>query len=193
MELLFSKPLKHGIFEVWNSKPSFAFIESHQTHSRIICHPHQLPCEADGIQIILNEFSNPVAIKTADCLPVLIEGENGISFIHAGWKGLSLGILQEISIQEIKPIRAFIGPCIHKCCFEVSEDFHHNFSSKRNFKEENGKFYFDLIQEATNHLKDSFNIEVLDSQICTCCNQQFNSFRRNKTNLRNYNVFRKGF
>lgn len=192
MELIFSANLKLGMYEVWNDKPEFKYHECHQIHSNLICHINDIPCQADGIQVELHGLKSPVCIKTADCLPVVIEGKKGICFIHAGWKGLSLGILTQSIIKEIEPFQAFIGPSIHECCFEVSEDFKTNFKSSANFKERKQKFYFDLISEASSQLKSTYQIDVIDSNICTCCNLNFNSYRRNKTTVRNYNIFRKG-
>lgn len=67
----------------------------------------------------------------ADCLAVYFydEAHHAIGLVHAGWRGSCLGIsqkavrmMQECYGSEPSQIRAFIGPGISKCCFEVGEE-----------------------------------------------------------------------
>src|SRR4051812_34371530 len=48
---------------------------------------------ADGI--FTRTFGERIAVKTADCLPVLIadEARSVVMAVHAGWRGLTAGIL----------------------------------------------------------------------------------------------------
>ena len=70
-----------------------------------------------------------LAIRTADCLPVLIHVPGkAVAAIHAGWRGLESEIIPK-TISDMKasgiPIqtaRAVIGPHIGKQSFEVGED-----------------------------------------------------------------------
>lgn len=164
-----------------------------QVHGSDIVSLETLPAEADGMVVSWNEFSTPLAIKTADCLPIVIEGEKGLVFLHAGWRGLAQGILTRPEITMIHPIRTFIGPSIHVCCFEVSQDFQENFPESPFFVKKEGKFYFDLQQEARRILREAYsNLLVSIAPICTCCHDDFHSYRRNKTEQRNWNVFIKG-
>ena len=77
-------------------------------------------------------------------------------------------------------IRVAIGPCIHKCCFEVGEDFVCEFESylgKALASEfvfpsaKQGKFYCDLTSLNKRLLTDAGvlpeNIQIIDR--CTCC------------------------
>lgn len=87
-----------------------------------------------GDGYITDETGVTLGIKTADCVPILIEAEkNGeivaVGALHAGWRGTVAGIAAKC-IQMLKAeyavspesIRVAIGPCIHKCCYEVGED-----------------------------------------------------------------------
>jgi hypothetical protein len=192
MDSLLSIKLSSGKFEVYHERPSFSFLEVKQTHSNLIISSAQLPNEGDGIITLWDNLSTPLLIKTADCMPIIIEGEEGACFIHAGWKGLNLGILKNPIIKSIKPTSAFIGPSIHSCCFEVSEDFLENFSQSPYFSKKNSSYYFDLINEAKDQLMNEYSIKTQSSPICTCCNLNYHSYRRDKTIQRNFNVYRKG-
>lgn len=190
---VFSETLNKGRFETWTSKPDMNFYHVTQVHGVEIVSIETLPAEADGMVASWSDFNEPMAIKTADCLPIVIEGEKGAVFLHAGWRGLADGILKRPEISLIIPQRAFIGPSIHVCCFEVTPDFKENFKTSPFFKETDGKLFFDLQQEARRLLRDEFpNLLVTIAPICTCCHNDFHSYRRDKTKSRNWNIYIKG-
>lgn len=193
MKSTYSQSLNRGHFETWTEKPSIDFLQVNQIHGTDIVSPETLPCEADGIFVSWKESDKPLAVKTADCLPIVIEGENGVVFVHAGWRGLALGILDRPEIDMIRPQSVFIGPSIHECCFEVSEDFQNNFPESPYFNKKNDKYFFNLQAEAKRLLLSrypSLNIQI--SLVCTCCDQNFHSYRRDKTSQRNWNLYLKG-
>ncbi|MBA2404470.1 MAG: polyphenol oxidase family protein [Bdellovibrionales bacterium] len=164
-----------------------------QVHGVEIVSIETLPAEADGMVASLAELNEPMAIKTADCLPIVIEGEKGVVFLHAGWRGLADGILRRPEIAVIAPQRVFIGPSIHVCCFEVTPDFKDNFKNSTFFRVLDGKLHFDLQQEARHLLREEFpNLLVSIAPICTCCHKDFHSYRRDKTKNRNWNIYIKG-
>lgn len=169
------------------------FLSVKQVHGTDIVAPENLPADADGLFVSWKDFSKPLAIKTADCMPIVIEGETGVVFLHAGWKGLAHGILKKKEIKNIHPQRVFIGPSIHDCCFEVSPDFKENFPGSPYFREQNGKLYFDLQKEAKHQLRESFpNLLIEVAPSCTSCKQNFHSWRRDKNQERNWNLYIKG-
>lgn len=193
MNIPFSENINRGRFETWTTRPEMEFIHATQVHGIDIVSPETLPCEADGIFVSLEKFDKPLAIKTADCLPVVIEGEKGIVFLHAGWRGLAGGILHRPEIEMINPQRVFIGPSIHECCFEVSEDFSQNFPESPFFTKREGKCFFNLQEEAKRLLRIKFpSLLIQYAPVCTCCNLNFHSFRRDKTKERNWNLYIKG-
>ena len=69
-----------------------------------------------------------VAVVTADCVPILVSAGRGVvvGAIHAGWRGLSAGVVRA-GVNHLKrwlgpgegPVRAAIGPHIGPCCYEV--------------------------------------------------------------------------
>jgi YfiH family protein len=194
MSVPYQNSLNYGRFEVHTKKPEVDFLQAKQVHGAKIASLSELPCDADGIIVPWNDLVKPIAIKTADCLPIVIEGENGVVCLHAGWRGLHLGILRQKQIESVKPLRAFIGPSIHVCCFEVTSEFKHHFPGNKNVQEREGKLFFDLQQEARDQLRECFpNLLVEVSPICTCCNSHLHSYRRDKPLIeRNWNLYIKG-
>ena len=72
-----------------------------------------------------------LTILTADCVPILLADPvtGAIGAVHAGWKGSALEIVKK-SVTELSGhygvdpvnLRAFIGPAIGGCCYEVGEE-----------------------------------------------------------------------
>lgn len=69
-----------------------------------------------------------LAILTADCLPLLLchrSGEGAIAALHAGWRGLAAGIVQEgVAAMGCDPgeLLAWVGPGISQDCYRIGED-----------------------------------------------------------------------
>ena len=68
-----------------------------------------------------------LAIKTADCLPVLFCADNGseIAAAHAGWRGLSAGVLENtLGVMQAprENIFAWLGPAIAARSYEVGDE-----------------------------------------------------------------------
>ncbi len=72
------------------------------------------------------ESNIALSIQTADCLPVLMAGPNGVAACHAGWRGIELDIAaktyQLLQARDITPELVAVGPHIHFESFEVSTD-----------------------------------------------------------------------
>jgi len=78
-----------------------------------------------------------LAIMVADCLPVFMTDLDGmvVGAAHAGWRGLSSGVLEN-TLQQLRrkaPAargwRAWVGPCIGPTHFEVGDDVRQAFSA----------------------------------------------------------------
>jgi YfiH family protein len=69
-----------------------------------------------------------LAVVSADCVPVLLAGPQGIAAVHAGWRGLAAGVipatLAHLSGQAGGLARwcAWVGPAIGPCCYEVGDE-----------------------------------------------------------------------
>ena len=188
-ELVFEKKLSFGKFCVYNSKPDFPLNKVKQTHSNIVL--DEAHCNDQFADGLYGNSNIPMAILTADCLPIILIGENNShAFLHAGWKGLQNGIIGNDFVKKIKPYYGFIGPHIRQMNYEVQPEFKNEFSDSGAFLEKNGKLFFNLAYVATKQLKEFYpNIEIEDCGNCTFNETIFHSYRRNKTTERNWNIY----
>ena len=89
----------------------------------------ELPGECQGRSadaLFTNKSEVPISIQVADCAPVaLINPSGSLGLVHAGWKGLSLGVIdraiEAMSKVRNKPSVAVLGPCIHPNVYEFGE------------------------------------------------------------------------
>ena len=90
--------------------------------------------EVDGL--ITSSKNRAIATLSADCATVLIFalGVKIIANLHAGWKGMSDGILPktiyELRAVGAREIKALIGPTICGDCYVVSEDRYREVKTK---------------------------------------------------------------
>jgi hypothetical protein len=185
------------IFKTLDQKPQENVLSVRQIHGNSIFKGSSMfsfertsTPEADGVFHLFKEGPPPkMAILTADCLPVALIGPKGMALIHAGWKGLKSHILTRPELFHIEPFFAYIGPHIQDCCYEVHRPFLDNFSKSKAKIERGSRLFFDLQKEATNQLENTFpNLKIETSNICTKCNKNFHSYRRNQTEKRNWNI-----
>ena len=129
------------------------------------------------------------SIKVADCMPIFFAHKNKSVFgiVHAGWKGLTKGILNEVSIllktykQNLNDFDIIIGPSIQNCCFEIAKDTVDYFPSKFIQPKGSGKFIVNLQKMAFEILKrigfNNNNIKI--NSDCTFCQKSdYYSYRR---------------
>ena len=190
-----TKVYPEGSFTVYNQKPSYKnIIFSTQTHSNIVLtYPHfTRETIGDGIIISYTELQDRLlAVKTADCLPILYLGKTHLALIHAGWRGVENGILINAKLKELEVHSIYIGPAISEEAFEVQDDFCSNFPDSDFFSNHGNKIHFNLIKEATSRIQKAFPHARIDcANICTYSTDGLHSFRENGTDQRNWNIFK---
>jgi YfiH family protein len=125
--------------------------------------------EADALVTDAEGFSLVVAV--ADCVPVaLVSGEAGeVAIVHSGWRGTIAEIVCK-AVREIDggDIRAYIGPCIRGCCYEVSEELAERFAERFGPGVVEGR-YLDLPRAIKRNLEEVGVGEVHDLGLCTGC------------------------
>ena len=84
-----------------------------------------------GDVIVSNDPEVAVAVRAADCVPLLVaDSQTGsVGAIHAGWRGLAAGAIGaalEAMAREFgsraEHLRVAMGPHIGVCCYEVGPD-----------------------------------------------------------------------
>ncbi len=194
--------IKHKIqdnifFEVYNDILDFPALYVDQIHGESIVDSALIKLDheelsADGIHFSILNFKDPCAIQTADCMPLVLLGEESGVIVHAGWKGVANNIALSKTVIDLKPTKLIIGPHIRTCCYEVQKDFKEHFLDSNAFITKNGKLYFSLKDELLNRILRVFpNIKIYDDNLCTCCDKRFQSYRREKKSCRNWNVIRR--
>lgn len=63
-----------------------------------------------------------LAVRAADCVPLLLAGPGGVAAVHAGRRGLVAGVVQNAVAALGDVTAAVAGPAIGPCCYEVGED-----------------------------------------------------------------------
>ncbi|VAW49826.1 FIG00003370: Multicopper polyphenol oxidase [hydrothermal vent metagenome] len=147
-------------------------------------------------------------VMTADCLPLLITNKQGtlVSAIHAGWKGLHLGIVtktiklfltKEKGRTKAEDLLVWIGPAISKKHFEVGQNVFDDFIQKDsenkpfftkiNFldkaenkaKKQEPKYLADLVGIVQQELNKIDITQVFGGELCTYAqSEKFYSYRR---------------
>ncbi|HEY2160386.1 MAG TPA: polyphenol oxidase family protein [Solirubrobacteraceae bacterium] len=120
-------------------------------------------------------------VLVADCLPIAVAGEGAAAILHAGWRGLAGGIIDEgvRAVRELgaeEPLAAAIGPGAGACCYEVGEEVHARFESYGPTARD-GR-YLDLKAVARIQLERAGVGSVRDLGLCTICDEDFFSHRR---------------
>lgn len=192
-KLRYEKPLLRGLFQVYTEEPTLddKIIRVKQTHSNLVINQKEIIPEVSQCDGIVSDSQSPLCILTADCLPVVLIGPDKHAIIHAGWRGLAQDILLQDEIKKIRPLYAFIGPHISQDNYEVQPDFLENFPNyPEAFKLVNNKYYFSLSIVCKLQLKANYpDIIIEDSGLCTLQDEELHSYRLNKTQKRNWNIF----
>lgn len=142
--------------------------------------------DCDGF--VTDERGVTLAVRTADCVPILLYDPSGvIGAVHAGWRGSVNGIQRNAVKMMIgagsKPenIKVAIGACIHKCCYEVGKDFCDTFYSvlgkefaSEYIEERDGRLYCDLVSLNVGMLTTEGIIpeNITVSEDCSCCHSE---------------------
>lgn len=129
--------------------------------------------EADGQ--VTGRDDVAVMVQVADCLPVAVAGPGGVAMLHAGWRGLAAGVLEEgvSALAEVGargPFAAVIGPGARGCCYEVGDEV-------RDALGERGA-RVDLATVAARRLAAAGVEAIEDAGVCTICHAAYFSFRR---------------
>jgi YfiH family protein len=129
-ELLASIGVEHG-FGTGDAEAQTALVATRvrQVHGKTLVRaPTGEATEADAIWSSTAEHA--VAVRTADCVPVLVCDPAGraVLAIHAGWRGTGAAIAHAAVLEfgrlvgrEPGELSTAIGPHIGPCCYEVDE------------------------------------------------------------------------
>ena len=119
---------------------AWPLVQLKQIHSAIVHRmdaPSSGPVVGDGL--ITNTPGLLLAVKVADCVPVLVADveRRAVGAFHAGWRGTVARIVEK-GVGEMRrqfgsvpvDLRAVIGPCIRRCCYSVGAEVRVEFESQ---------------------------------------------------------------
>lgn len=158
--------------------PLDAVVQGRQVHGACVerrAAPDGALSEADGQATAARGLA--ALVLTADCLPIALIGPGAVAMVHAGWRGLAGGVVEEgvRAVQELAgggAIQAAIGPGAGGCCYAVGADVAMAFGV--------GAGPLDLKAIACERLAAAGVGEVHDVGLCTICSDPdlFFSHRR---------------
>jgi len=173
----------------------FSFVEMEQTHSdnfieiNEILEKRQVIPNVDAL--ITTKKNILLAVKTADCLPILIHWNNGndknvIAAIHSGRAGTEKKILSKVlkylklkygvgsKKNQTNNLTIWLGSAICKECYQIDKksDLHYDLYQK-NIDQINRAFPKNEIR------KSGMIVKIIRSEFCTLHNNDlFHSYRK---------------
>ncbi|MBN8555514.1 MAG: polyphenol oxidase family protein [Deltaproteobacteria bacterium] len=166
----------------------------HGSHGHCLSSSLSVPENLEGDWFWTGEENMKLGISVADCTAILISGKNSIgnfvAAIHAGWRGTADKIIEK-ALDELKPegeFFAWLSPSICQEHFEVGAEVigalgdeawpFTKISEKSTPAAE--KFYLALKGFQKFKLNKYSGIRISESSLCTYCQPEFYSYRRDK-------------
>ena len=142
----------------------------------------------DTDSLITDQPDLPLAVLTADCLPVFLYDPltPAVGIVHAGWRSAkekivlkTIQMMQKRFNTQAAHLQAAFGPAIDKCCCEVEEEFSGFFPGRVGEREK--RLYLDLLGVNVEQLLSAGvkKENITDSAECTFCqDKDYFSFRK---------------
>lgn len=194
--------VKHNREILEQSLPTKAqwLTQIHSNHVFVVDKDTQLDTCVEADALYTREPNRPLAVMTADCLPIFLCSQQGdeIAVIHAGWRGLLNGIIENtLNCFNSTNLIAHLGPAISKSAFEVGAEvkqaFCNNFKNVDHcfidIKGVQDKYFADLYELAKNSLNRQGVIVISGGQYCTYSQPNyFFSYRKEGRTGRNGHI-----
>jgi hypothetical protein len=111
--------------------PSVAALR--QIHSARVVEVSEGGFAGEGDALVASVPGLALSVITADCVPVLLAAGDRLAAVHAGWRGIVAGVVpaaverllahsHEDGDVPAGTARAWIGPAIGPCCYEVGPE-----------------------------------------------------------------------
>ena len=128
-----------------------------------------------------------LVVQTADCVPIVLAGERAIGVVHAGWRGSAknaaaagIAALERLG-EEPGSLRAWLGPSIGICCYEVGGEVASQFAGDFARRSCNGRFRLDVaaVNRAQLEAAGVSPSRISSYKGCTMCGgPRYASYRR---------------
>jgi len=133
-----------------------------------VLHVFESGFAGDADALVTAEPDLCLSVAVADCVPVALVGEREVGMVHSGWRGTLAGVSGKAARALVgSPVRAYIGPSIRRCCYEVSEELAAKFTAKFGDEVVSGRYL--SLQDAIRLDLESAGVEVDDLRLCSGC------------------------
>jgi len=141
----------------------------------------------DADALVTKEKNLPIAVRTADCVPVFIFDPHGpfVALAHAGWRGThkaiaakTVDVLRKKYGSKPSDLKIVLGPGIRDCCYQVGAELAGHFPAY--VRKRDNALYADLFAANRDQLMQAGvgQDHIFDTGTCTCCHKDYFSYRR---------------
>lgn len=167
-----------------------------QTHSTNVRRVNTFGEVPDTDAVITSEKGLCIAVKTADCIPILIYDVRKylVAAVHAGWRG-TVGRIVEKTLRQMgsraEDLHAIIGPGISEESFEVGNEVYEQFLQSdfpmqrlaRRYPSFDGERWHINLKNANRWMLEQNGIkDIVVSDVDTMTNLHYYSARRETIN-----------
>lgn len=98
-----------------------------QVHGIALLEAHAPGLVGEADAVFTTQRGLPIAVRTADCVPVLLVGDDVVAAVHAGWRGAAAGIVPGV-VSALRArglaagLQAAIGPAMSGERYEVGPE-----------------------------------------------------------------------
>jgi YfiH family protein len=177
--------------------PYLPLVRATQVHGRDVVDVTTRPARGETIDagscdaLMTTLTGVGLVVQTADCVPVLLAAPDAVGAIHAGWRGAAAGVARGAaesflrSTADPASARAWLGPAIGPCCYEVGGEVAARFEVDFVRASSDGKYRLDL-RAAVRRGLESAGVpagNVTQEPACTMCGgARYASWRRDREN-----------
>lgn len=157
----------------------------------------------EGDYLITNQSLCGIGVMSADCLPIVLldTKHNACGIVHAGWRG-SVNHIIRTALEHMRAayntqpsdVQVVFGPAAGPCCYQVQPDFKDEIEAVYHdlvFVLRGAKLFFDNskynILQLMSYGVPSSHIDTVYN-VCTICNTDFCSYRRDINSARQMSV-----
>lgn len=142
-------------------------------------------CGAEADAAITREPSAKLVVRTADCVPVVLLGDDAIGVVHAGWRGLAGGVIQAAVAAMGGVHTAHLGPHIRAGCYQFGDRDLDEVAASLGDGVRGTTTWGAPALDLTAGVRSALGqIPVVDAGACTACTDLYFSWRARQENGR---------
>jgi YfiH family protein len=172
-------------------------VRATQAHGRRVVEVEESPApgetaDAGSCDALVTRLAGVgLVVQTADCVPVLLVASDAIGAVHAGWRGAAANVAGGAAeallglTDDPGSVRAWLGPAIGPCCYEVGEEVAAQFIGQFARAADGGRHRLDLPAVVRSQLEGAGipRERISPHPSCTMCGgERFASWRRDREN-----------